>query len=478
MGWPIAVIGSEAIATEDVPSARARVHTEYAVRSASAATPRAVVRTYLVTSAVFTLATSIIWGVNTLFLMAAGLTIFEVMLVNSAFTVGQLVFEVPTGVIADTIGRKASFLFASATLFASTLLYVAAYSFSLGIGWFVAASVLIGLGFTFQTGAVDAWLVDALDHTGFDQPKERVFAWGNMTFSAAMLIGTLVGGFLGQIDLALPYLVRAALLLVTFVLTAVLMRELGFEPRPLRASSFRRETRSIFDAGVKYGWRHPVVRPLVWVSASFGMFFMFGFYAWQPYALSLLGRNYVWLVGVLTAAFSLANMAGNSLVRRVMGPADGRRRAPDVLAACLGTMAVLAAGIGIVGLVWQDPGALPFTVATLLWLAFGLVFGIVMPVRQGFLNEQIPSAQRATIISLDSFFADAGGAAGQPALGWIAQQLSMPSAWIVGSVFVGLAAPLYKLAGRATSSAEARQQTDVGDGALDGDSDRLPHDEN
>jgi MFS family permease len=83
--------------------------------------------------------------------------------------------------------------------------------------------ILIGLGFTFQTGAVDAWLVDALDFTGYDRPKERVFALGGMAFSAAMLVGTLVGGFLGQVDLSLPYLVRAGLLALTFVVTAILL---------------------------------------------------------------------------------------------------------------------------------------------------------------------------------------------------------------------------------------------------------------
>src|SRR5450756_1383380 len=112
---------------------------------------RRVVAVYLTTSAIFTLATSIIWGVNTLFLLGAGLSIFQVMLVNTAFTVGQIVFEVPTGVLADTIGRRASFLLASATLLVSTLWYVGAAHFGWGMWSFAGASVLIGLGFTFQT---------------------------------------------------------------------------------------------------------------------------------------------------------------------------------------------------------------------------------------------------------------------------------------------------------------------------------------
>jgi len=77
------------------------------------------------------------------------------------------------------------------------------------------------------------------------------------------------------------------------------------------------------------------------------------------------------------------------------------------------------------------------------------VFGIVGPVRQAFLNEQIPSAQRATVLSLDAFFADAGGVVGQPALGRVAERSSIAVAWILGSIFLGLGVPLYARAGRA-----------------------------
>jgi len=408
-----------------------------------------VVFVYLAANTLFTLAASVIWCVNTLFLMGAGLTIFQVMLANSAFTLGSLVFEVPTGVIADTIGRKASFLIASGSLLVSTLLYVAGAQYSLGIWWFVGASVLIGFGYACQTGAVDAWLVDALDHTGFELPKERVFAWGGMAFGSAMLVGTLLGGFLGQLNLSLPYVVRAGLLAVTFLFTAFMMRDLGFEPRPLKVSTFASETRTIFSAGVNYGWRHRVVRPLLWVSLVGGVFFLFAFYSWQRYALNLLGREYVWVAGMLTAAFSLAGIGGNALVRRVMRDGDARRDPTKVLATCSAAMAGIAFAVGLVGLVSRQPGLVPFAVASILWVIWGLMFGITGPVRQAFLNEQIPSAQRATVLSLDSFFADAGGVAGQPALGWIAERYSIPAGWVIGSVFLGLSVPFYKRAGRA-----------------------------
>jgi MFS family permease len=288
-------------------------------------TPHRVIVGYLTVQTLFTLAASLIWAINTIFLIReGGLTILEVMIVNAVFTLGQMVFEVPTGVIADTIGRRASILLAMLTLMISTLLYVLTPIWHLGIWGFILASVIIGLGFTFQTGAVDAWLVDALDSTDWNRPKDRVFAWGQMASGGGMLVGSLLGGILGQIDLTLPYLVRAALLGVAFVVVAVLVHDAGFKPRPLKWSTFGMESRRILDAGTKFGWRSRVVRPLLWTSAASGVFMMFGFYVWQPYVLDLLGRNYVWLLGVVQALFSLTGILGNVLVGRVMR--EGARR--------------------------------------------------------------------------------------------------------------------------------------------------------
>ena len=123
---------------------------------------RAIIRTYLGIAATTTLAQSLIWGVNTLFLLDAGLDIFGVMVANAAFTVSQMFFEVPTGVIADTLGRRASYLLSVATIAVSTLLYVWFGLAGYGVVPFALASALLGLGYTFYTGAVDAWMVDAL----------------------------------------------------------------------------------------------------------------------------------------------------------------------------------------------------------------------------------------------------------------------------------------------------------------------------
>ena len=77
-------------------------------------TPRTVQRTYLTLTLFTTLAASFIWGINTLFLLDAGLDNTQAFTVNAFFTVGQVLFEIPTGVVADTRGRRFSFLLGAA----------------------------------------------------------------------------------------------------------------------------------------------------------------------------------------------------------------------------------------------------------------------------------------------------------------------------------------------------------------------------
>ena len=205
-----------------------------------------IIRTYLLITGLFNLAMSLIWGIDTLFKLHAGLDIFQVMLTNAAFTLGNVLFEIPTGVVADTLGRRVSLLLCLVTLFATTLLYVAIAREGWGFWPFMWVSVFLGLGYTFYTGAVDAWLVDALKATGYTGPLEAVFARGQMVFGAAMLLGTLSGGALGQISLALPYLVRAAVVVPLFALVWFAMREVGYTPRALQLSRVPAEMRRVF----------------------------------------------------------------------------------------------------------------------------------------------------------------------------------------------------------------------------------------
>src|SRR5919199_6300153 len=125
-------------------------------------TPHSIQRVYLTLLFGNTLAASLIWGINTIFLLDAGLSNLEAFAANAFFTAGMVLFEVPTGVVADTVGRRASYLLGTVTLLVSTLLYVLLWQVGAPFWAWAVVSVLLGLGFTFFSGALDAWVVDAL----------------------------------------------------------------------------------------------------------------------------------------------------------------------------------------------------------------------------------------------------------------------------------------------------------------------------
>jgi MFS family permease len=393
--------------------------------------PKRVIRSYLVISGLFTLSASLIWGINTLFLLDAGLSIFEVFVANAAFTAAMALFEVPTGVVADTRGRRASFLLSEATLAVGTLAYVGVAAIHGGLLLFCLAGVILGLGYTFYSGAVEAWLVDALKTTGYRQELDRVFARASIVSSIAMIVGTVGGGLLGQLNLSLPYLARAALVLMAFAVGYRTMHDIGFTPRTMRLRGIVGEMKKVAKAGVTYGWRAPAVRLLVMESFVAWGFFAWAWYAWQPYFLELYGKDAIWLSGLIAALFSLAGIAGNALVGRLARP--GRRRTTILLSASAVTTATMVA-TGVVQSFW---------ITVPIFLLGAIAGGVMQPVRQTYLHQSIPTSERATLVSFDSMVGSLGSVGGQTGLGFLSQERSIPAGFVVGGLATILAIPLF-----------------------------------
>jgi len=401
-----------------------------------------VQRTYLLLTLLTTLAASFIWGINTLFLLDAGLSNTEAFAANAFFAVGQVIFEIPTGVIADTRGRRFSFLLGAATLLASTLLYLVMWQLHAPLlGWAVA-SILLGLGFTFFSGATEAWLVDALAATGFTGSLESIFGRAQTVGGAAMLGGSVLGGVVAQVsNLGVPYLLRAAMLGVTLVVAFRFMHDLGFKPD--REANPVAAVRIVFRGAVDGGLRNPPVRWLM-IAAPFtaGVGF-YGFYALQPYLLQLYGDPSAYSIAGLAAAIVAgAQIVGGLLVGRVRGLF---RRRTDAL--ILGVVAnfVLLLLIG-----WTTN----FAAALVLLAGWALVFAFESPFRQAFINGLIPSEQRATVLSFDSLMGSVGGVVAQPALGRSADVLGYGPSYMIAAGVQALAVPFILLARRERAASD------------------------
>src|ERR1700704_5812635 len=256
--------------------------------SAKLPTPTSIQRTYLILLLGNTLAASLIWGINTIFLLDAGLSNLEAFTANAFFTAGMVLFEVPTGVVADPAGRRLSYLLGTITLAASTLLYVLLWRLHAPFWEWALVSMLLGLGFTFFSGAVEAWLVDALKATGFTGELEAVFGRGQVVGGVATLGGSVAGGFIAQqTNLGVPFVLRGLILAVMFVVAYRLMHDVGFSPE--KAGNVIAEVRKITSASVEDGLKVPAVRWLVVESLFTGGVWISAFYALQSYLLQLYG---------------------------------------------------------------------------------------------------------------------------------------------------------------------------------------------
>jgi hypothetical protein len=183
---------------------------------------------------------------------------------NAFFTAGQVVFEIPTGVVADTRGRpnvipprNGNAFFYNADL-SLALEYQGAV---LGLGSRVG---IARTRFHIFSGATEAWLVDGLKAAGYKGELDPVFAKGSIANGAAMLTGTITGGLVAQYtNLGVPYIMRIVALAATFLIAFFLMHDEGFEKK--MRSGFVNEVKDVVSESVEFGLKN---RPLRWMMLS------------------------------------------------------------------------------------------------------------------------------------------------------------------------------------------------------------------
>ena len=381
-----------------------------------------------------TFATAFIFGINTLFLLSAGLNNTQAFAANAFFTAGQVIFEVPTGVVADVWGRRFSFLLGAASLMITTLIYWLLWHSQAPFYQWAIVSALLGLGYTFFSGATEAWLVDALQATGFTGSLESIFAKGQISVGIAMLAGSVGGGVIAQFtNLGVPYLVRAGFLLVLFLVAYLSMRDLGWQP--VAKAHPIKQVKHVLNASIEHGWRNKPVRWLMIAEPFLAGVSYYGFYAIQPYLLELSHRPNAYSIAGAGAAIVAASQIAGGLAAPWI-----KRHFKKRSTVLLGSVVMSATTLGLLGVVNN------FWLALGLIVVWGLTFAATVPVRQAFINKLIPSEQRATVLSFDSLMSSAGGVFTQPGLGRVAdafgygvsysiagatQLVALPCLWIV-----------------------------------------------
>lgn len=404
-------------------------------------TRRDVERRYALLSALRWLPIGLGLPFFTLLPLARGLSLAEVGVVLAMHGALIFVFEVPSGALADTIGRKRTLLAGGAL----TAVGTAVFAVATGLETFALAMAVVGVGRSLISGALEAWFVDALRVVEPDASLREGLAGGLMLNGVALGFGALAAGAVPLLFTALParggdlliryspaYLFGAVTAGVYVVAVAALVRE---PPRRAVSAdaealgrSLARDLRDVVRAAVAEGRASRVVRLVLGVSFTMGFALSAWELLWQPRLAGLVGgaADETLLFGGLVAAGMVVGTTGVALGLRLAGRfGAGPTYVGGILvtAAMLGALAVASA-------------TTPFVA---LYLAVAIAMSIGEPLHYEFLHNAVGDRARATLASMESLALQTGAVVSNLGLAALADATSIPAAWLVaaGALAVG-----------------------------------------
>ena len=390
-------------------------------------------RTWLLYAGLTGLAMSTGWTVAAVyFVREVGMGPLELVLAGTALEVAYFLFEVPTAVVADTYSRRASVVVAQVVMGAAFVL-TGAYA---EVWVVLAAAALMGFGWTFKSGAEDAWLADEAG----PERMARSFQRGAQVERALALAGIALAVGLALVDLRLPIVVGGLLFVALGLLLALLMPETGFRPAPRgelgRARALVRTGR---DGGRLVRTR-PILLLIVGITFFGGMWSEGVDRLWEAHLLVDVGvprlgslDPILWF-GVLNAgALLLALAVAQPLVPRF------ERAGRDAMARIL---LVLDSLLIAATLAFALAGS--FLLAVAAFWAIDVARSLSHPVWATWLNANVDDSRvRATVISITNLGDSAGEWGGGPALGAVGSAYGMRTALSVGALVLAPALWLY-----------------------------------
>lgn len=207
-----------------------------------------IVRSFWLVSVFMSAGMGFTMGYYTEFLRAAGLNEFSINMVNVSFFLTIVVFEIPTGLFADIFGRKGS-LVISLALHSLALMI---YGLSKNILGFVISEVMVGIAYTFASGAFTAWLTDSLKRTGEKYDQVLIRRKNSLFSTVAMITSCYLGGLASRRGLNVPFFGGSILFLITTILSGVVIREPYFSPKKLSFKQYLLGSREIWNRSVLF----------------------------------------------------------------------------------------------------------------------------------------------------------------------------------------------------------------------------------
>ncbi|MBN8591551.1 MAG: MFS transporter [Anaerolineae bacterium] len=377
----------------------------------------------------FVFSVMMVWQVE-----VVGLTPLQLVLVGTALEVTIFLFEVPTGVVADVYSRRLSLIIGYVIIGVGFLLSGLYATFEATL----LGSALWGLGYTFTSGALQAWITDEV---GVDQAG-RAFIRSAQLGHIVGIVGALIATALGSLMLNLPMILGGLLYIALAVFLAFVMPEHGFKPAPREErNSFQQMGKTLLEGG-------RAVRGSTILLAIMGIGLFVGLYSegydrlntahLLSFELPILGGlqlpSVVWinLLGIIGGL--LATAALQVVMKRLQTDHDA------ALARASFFISVVMVG-GLVAFALAGN----FVLAVLFQWVIGITRNLIEPLESNWINRQIQSNVRATVISMRGQVDAIGQMAGGPPVGLVGERLGVRAALLTSAAILSPTILCYRL---------------------------------
>ena len=378
--------------------------------------------------------------------VVAGLNPVQLVLVGTTVEVSIFLFEVPTGVVADAYSRRTSIIIGY---------------FLMGIGFVVEglfpaflpillAQILWGLGYTFTSGATQAWVSDEIG----EEPANRLLLRASRVSLYASLFGMGLAILIGSRSVGLPIVVGGiGVVLIGFALV-IIMPETGFRPTPREDRNNWQHMGHTFKEGIKAVRVRPRLMTILGVGLMYGLYSEGFDRLWVKHIIDsydlpvIFGQTNVAFFGLLRAVSMILSILATHFVEKRVSTASSFAIGRVAMGITFGISA------GLIGFALSPI----FAVTILAYWVISVLRNVMEPLYSAWVNQKLDSNTRATVLSLSSQVDSIGQMGGGPLMALAAGLYSVAAAIVTSGC---LLLPALPLIGRANAQSMADKDTQV-----------------
>lgn len=382
-------------------------------------------RVYLTFNAASSLAYSMVFTLFNIYMVStAQLDPLQLVLLGTGLELSVFIFEVPTGVVADVFSRRLSVLIGIFIIGAGFILTGAWPSF-----WpILVGQVLWGLGYTFTSGAQQAWISDEIG----EQRATAAFLRAAQLENAGALLGVILGTGLGILGYHIPIIVGGVLFILLGGWMIWQMPEEGFTPTPAGERTTWQRMAQTFRDGLRMVRLRPALIGILLIGLVYGLYSEGFDRLWTAHMLerfAIEGRNglstVTWFGLIRFVQIGLGIIALEGVNRRV--DLAKPRNLAWVLEIASAGLVVGLAGFALTG---------DFALAIgLVWI-ISVLRQVIGPLYTGWVNHRLDPQVRATVISMSSQTDALGQIGGGPLVGLIAQRITLQAGLLASTAML------------------------------------------